>query len=140
MEIKKIISQSSLLFCIALVLSLVHYEIDPHRPLLTRTSLLKEEIDLKEALLLNPLWVDSRSDNDYFQEHIPHALPLNEDHWEDQLPIIFNAWNGTQNIVVYCSSQSCHTSKVIADQMRSAGFLNVYVLHGGWESWKLNGR
>jgi rhodanese-related sulfurtransferase len=85
------------------------------------------------------LWVDARPDEDFARAHIPGAVPLNEDHWDDQLNGLLDAWNmDTQRkIVVYCSSLSCQLSQEVADRLRDEEKMpNVFVLQGGWESWQ----
>jgi len=83
------------------------------------------------------LWVDARPDPDFAQAHIPGALPLNEDRWDDLLPDVLDHWDTTRKIVVYCSSLSCQTSHDVARRLREeTGLPNVFVLQGGWEAWQ----
>jgi rhodanese-related sulfurtransferase len=81
------------------------------------------------------LWIDARPDDQFTRGHYPNALPLNEDHWDTQLPNVLTAWSEEKKIVVYCSTQSCGTSRQIADRLRKqANLKNVFVLEGGWEA------
>lgn len=83
------------------------------------------------------LWVDARADADFARGHIPGALPLNEDRWDDLLPDLLDHWDPGRKIVVYCSSLSCQTSRDVARRLRDEVNLpNVFVLQGGWESWQ----
>lgn len=83
----------------------------------------------------NALWVDARPDQDFAQDHFPNALPLNEDHFNTQLPDVLAAWSLQKKIVVYCSSKSCGASRAIARRLRDEADLeNVFVLTGGWEA------
>jgi len=82
------------------------------------------------------LWVDARPDVQFEQGHIPGAISLNEDRWNDLLPPMLAVWTPEKHVVVYCSSQSCAASHSIAKRLRDeAGLKNVVVLHGGWEEW-----
>ncbi len=82
------------------------------------------------------LWLDARPDDDFDRAHIPGALPLNEDHWQDQLRMMLTAWAPERKVVVYCSALSCNASHEVAERLRKeAGLTNVYVLEGGWEEW-----
>jgi rhodanese-related sulfurtransferase len=82
------------------------------------------------------LWVDARADVDFAHGHIPGALPLNEDRWDELLPGVVDRWNISRKIVVYCSSLSCQTSRDVARRLREEVRLpNVFVLQGGWEAW-----
>jgi len=83
------------------------------------------------------LWVDARPDADFQRGHIPGAVSLNEDRWDELLPGLLDHWRTTQKIVVYCSSLSCQLSHDVARRLRDEVNLpNVYVLQGGWEAWQ----
>ena len=83
------------------------------------------------------LWVDARPDADFQRAHIPGAVSLNEDRWDELLPGLLDHWRTTQKIVVYCSSLSCQLSHDVARRLRDEVNLpNVYVLQGGWEAWQ----
>jgi rhodanese-related sulfurtransferase len=84
------------------------------------------------------LWLDARPDSDYARRHIPGALQLNEDHWDEQLRMVLTAWSPERKLVVYCSRQTCNASHEVAERLRDKkiGLGNVYVLEGGWEEWE----
>jgi rhodanese-related sulfurtransferase len=84
----------------------------------------------------NAIWVDARPDEEFARDHIPGALSLNEDRWNELLPQLLVAWSPEKKIVVYCSSQSCNASREVAHRLRDEAQLkNVFVLEGGWEEW-----
>lgn len=83
------------------------------------------------------LWVDARSVEDYGTDHIPGAVRLTEDDWNELLPELLKIWEPASVVVVYCDSQKCHASKDVAKRLREeVGLKNVYVLKGGWKAWK----
>ena len=83
------------------------------------------------------LWVDARSKVEYAVAHIPGALLLNEDDWDDLLPKVLETWQPGNVVVVYCSSQSCHTSEEVAQRLsKEVGLPGVQFLRGGWEARK----
>jgi rhodanese-related sulfurtransferase len=83
------------------------------------------------------LWVDARPQEEFEREHVPGALPLNEDRWNELLPQVLAVWAPEKRVVVYCSSESCGSSREIARRLRKeAGLTNVFILEGGWEAWK----
>jgi len=88
----------------------------------------------------NVIWVDARPDNEFERDHIPGAILLNEDHWNELLPQFLGQWSPERKVVVYCSAQSCNASREVAKRLRDEAQLkNVFVLDGGWEGWlKLN--
>jgi rhodanese-related sulfurtransferase len=83
------------------------------------------------------IWIDARPQEEFEREHVPGALLLNEDRWNELLPQVLAVWAPEKRIVVYCSSESCGSSREIAHRLRKeAGLTNVFVLEGGWEAWK----
>jgi len=84
----------------------------------------------------NTIWVDARSDEEFAHGHVPGAILLNEDHWNDLVGPFLATWSPDKKVVVYCSSQSCNASREVARRLRvEAQLKNVFVLEGGWEEW-----
>jgi len=84
----------------------------------------------------NAIWVDARPDEEFAHEHVPGAILLNEDHWNDLVGPFLATWSPDKKVVVYCSSQSCNASRGVARRLRDEAQLrNVFVLEGGWEEW-----
>ncbi len=89
----------------------------------------------------NVIWVDARPDNEFERDHIPGAILLNEDRWNELLPQFLGQWSPEKQVVVYCSAQSCNASREVAKRLREEAQLkNVFVLGGGWEEWLNNKR
>jgi rhodanese-related sulfurtransferase len=87
----------------------------------------------------NAIWVDARPDEEFARDHVPGALSLNEDRWNELLPQFLAAWSPEKKTVVYCSSQSCNASREVAHRLRNEAQLpNVFVLQGGLEEWLRN--
>jgi rhodanese-related sulfurtransferase len=81
------------------------------------------------------LWIDARPEDEFAREHLPNALPLNEDHWDAQLPAVLAGWSPEKRVVVYCGEKSCGASRAVAQRLRKEAQLkNVFVLEGGWEA------
>lgn len=82
------------------------------------------------------IWVDARPDDEFERDHVPGAIQLNEDHWNELLPQFLEKWSPEKKVVVYCSTQSCNLAKEVARRLRNEAQLkNVFVLQGGWEEW-----
>ena len=82
------------------------------------------------------IWVDARPDDEYASDHVPGALSLNEDRWNELLPQFLAAWSPGKKTIVYCSSLSCNASREVAHRLRKEAQLpDVFVLEGGWEAW-----
>jgi rhodanese-related sulfurtransferase len=98
----------------------------------------KDEVTLEQARAWGDkvLWIDARPDEQFTQRHVPNAISLNEDRWDELLPQMLATWSPDRQVIVYCSSQSCAASHEVARRLREqAGLNNVSVLHGGWEAW-----
>lgn len=86
-----------------------------------------------QALEPAPLWIDARSASAYQEAHIPGALPLNLDAWDEQIEAVMLQWLPGVPVVVYCDSRACGASHDVAERLRTQyGFSDVRVLHGGW--------
>jgi rhodanese-related sulfurtransferase len=84
----------------------------------------------------NAIWVDARPDEEFARDHVPEALSLNEDRWNELLPQFLAVWAPGKKVVVYCSSLSCNASREVARRLRREAQLpDVFVLEGGWEAW-----
>jgi rhodanese-related sulfurtransferase len=93
-------------------------------------------VDQARAWGDNAIWVDARPEEEFARDHVPNALLLNEDRWNELLPQFLAAWSPEKRVVAYCSSQSCNASREVARRLRDEAQLkNVFVLQGGWEEW-----
>jgi rhodanese-related sulfurtransferase len=85
----------------------------------------------------NVIWVDARPHEEFEREHVPGAVSLNEDRWNELLPQMLATWSPEKRVVVYCSSESCGSSREVARKLREQAQLkDVFVLEGGWEAWR----
>ena len=95
-------------------------------------------VDQASAWGGNAIWVDARPDADFAREHVPGAVSLNEDRWNELLPQFQSIWSPEKKVVVYCSAESCNAAREVAERLRKSTQLpmqNVFVLEGGWEAW-----
>jgi rhodanese-related sulfurtransferase len=93
-------------------------------------------IDLARGWGDNAIWIDARPDNEFERDHVPGAIQLNEDRWNELLGPFLATWSPEKKIVVYCSTQSCNLAIEVARRLRNeAQIKDVFVLQGGWEEW-----
>ena len=86
-----------------------------------------------------PLWVDARSRREFEREHVPGAVLLTEHDWHDQFVDFLDRWihAGEPTVVVYCGSHGCRASHQVAERLKEeTGSEDIYVLRGGWDTWK----
>jgi rhodanese-related sulfurtransferase len=92
--------------------------------------------DQARAWGANVIWIDARPEEEFSSDHVPGALSLNEDRWNELLPQFLAVWSPGKKVVVYCSSLSCNASREVARRLRKEAQLpDVFVLQGGWEAW-----
>ena len=110
-----------------------------HDKISWRSAILPSElvtVDQARTWAGNVIWVDARPDEDFASDHVPGALSLNEDRWNELLPQFLAVWSPGKKVVVYCSSLSCNASREVARRLRKEAQLSdVFVLEGGWEAW-----
>lgn len=99
-------------------------------------------VDQAKAWGNGAIWVDARPDDEFAREHVPGAISLNEDHWNDLFPAFQEGWSPEKKIVVYCSAESCNLARDVAKKLREEAQLpnDIRVLQGGWEEWKKSDR
>ena len=86
---------------------------------------LKRAIDNGEVVV-----IDVRAAEDYHKEHIPGAISLPKDKWEQPEGLRRDKTN-----VLYCYSQVCHLAATAAIGLAEDGY-PVKELEGGFEGWK----
>jgi rhodanese-related sulfurtransferase len=87
-------------------------------------------------------WIKSREDNlivvdvreaeDYEKGHLPGAINLPRDKWQNPQGLSRDKTN-----VVYCYTQQCHLAANACLQFATAGY-PVMELEGGFDAWKEN--
>ena len=98
------------------------------------------ELGLKEAWALHKesagVFVDARSAEEFRAGHIPGALllPLDDfdeavSSWTDLIPL-------ETLLITYCAGAGCDSSWDVAELLKEEGYLRVKVFFGGWEQWK----
>ena len=84
------------------------------------------------------LWIDARIQEQYDAEHVPGAVLLNEQHFEEQLfGLLDTLQTNTKPIILYCNAAKCDASRKILEHLkRMLPIENAFVLKGGWNAWK----
>ncbi len=86
---------------------------------------------------MDVLWIDARKPEAFLEGHVPNALNLSQEQWEDQLFTHLDAISTAgKPIIVYCDGSGCALSKKVAHELRELGIADVYFIKGGWEELK----
>ncbi len=81
--------------------------------------------------------IDARPKAVYDAGHIPGAISLPESSSAEELIGFQKAHSPSQQLVVYCGSQSCSLSKRLADKLaQEYGFRTVRYMTGGYQEWQ----
>ena len=84
------------------------------------------------------LWIDARIQEQYDAGHIPGAVLLNEQHFEEQLfGLLDTLQTNTKPIIIYCNAVKCDASRKILERLKQTlPIENAFVLKGGWNAWQ----
>ena len=108
-------------------------------PVPARHAMGIEELKLKDAWALHKartgVFVDARSAEEFGAGHIPGALLLPKDDFEEAL----SSWKALipfdTLLIPYCG-KGCDSSWDVAELLKEEGYSEVKVFYGGWDKWK----
>lgn len=129
--------QAGLIAVLALVPALLAAYLHPKVPAWSREAAGVPEVTAAQIVRWGEsvLFVDARGESAYRLRHIPGAISLNEDRWNELGAAFFEKWHPDHRVVVYCDRR-CNSSHEVARRLRrELDQENVYVLKGGWEAW-----
>jgi len=93
-----------------------------------------QQISANHAALI----LDARPEIFYRLGHIPSALSLPRDDFEQQYQALQAALLAHRKnpLVIYCSSSDCHDSQMVAEALQKLGYAHVRLFRGGWNDWE----
>jgi rhodanese-related sulfurtransferase len=88
------------------------------------------------------LWIDARIQEQFDAGHVPGALLLNEQKFDEQLFGHLDMLQAnTKPVIIYCSAAKCEASRHVLERLKQTlPVENVFVLKGGWQAWKAAGK
>jgi rhodanese-related sulfurtransferase len=97
------------------------------------TAQAKKLFDSKAAL-----FIDARPADQFDKGHIPGAINVYANEFQNQIPMLLKYLNENPNqlIVAYCGGGLCELSHDLATQLLQLKFTNVVVYTGGTGEWK----
>jgi rhodanese-related sulfurtransferase len=99
-------------------------------------------IDLKlttEEFNSETLFIDARKPEEYEAGHIPGARSMfaHAGDLTDKIAQLHEEYPAEAPIVVYCgNSKECEDSKLVANQLKQVGFMNLKIFQGGFPEWR----
>lgn len=87
------------------------------------------------------LVLDARRTEEYSQAHIAAArsFAVWESDIETKIAGLTSEFPSVIPVLVYCSGGACEDSKMLAEKLFNAGFVNVYVYTDGFPDWQAKG-
>lgn len=141
---KSALMQALVLVVLGAAAGVASYRLHPEAPALylhLETRVADGELTLAQVRAMEQaggvLWVDARVRSEYDKEHVPGAILLNEQEWEQLMfEAVETISRNDKPIVIYCDAQRCDASHRLAEKLRDLGQPEVHVLAGGWNAWK----
>jgi rhodanese-related sulfurtransferase len=98
------------------------------------------ELELEEAWALHQkgtgVFVDARSAKEFAAGHIPGALLLPLDDFDEAVSSWTDLIPPETLLITYCAGAGCDSSWDVAELLKEEGYSRVKVFFGGWEQWK----
>ena len=96
----------------------------------------REEMQ-KVSATKSTLILDARPEIFYRLGHIPSALSLPRDDFENRYQVLQGTLTSHRDkaLIVYCSSSDCHDSQMVAEALQKLGYPHVRIFRGGWSDW-----
>jgi rhodanese-related sulfurtransferase len=135
----KAISQSLILLSLAAVAAFGTYTWHPKAPalFLTQEPLRDDEVSMaviREKFAGEVLWIDARPADQFSAAHMPGALNVSEQQFDEQLvQHLDTLQTNSKPVIVYCSGQKCEASRKVMERLKEMGFVkDAFIFKGGW--------
>ena len=96
---------------------------------------LVEVAEAKTRLERGALFLDARDAPFYEMAHIPGALNLPEEHFDEAFARLEPRLRSSLDVVVYCSGFGCDASHIVARKLKERS-IPAAILHEGWPAWE----
>ena len=96
-------------------------------------------LDLAQAYQIwqekRALFMDARKAEEYQELHVQGAVNVPPETWPELPSSELMKMAKTQELVIYCSQESCDDALKLAKKLRAAGFARVMAFTGGFRAW-----
>jgi rhodanese-related sulfurtransferase len=82
------------------------------------------------------LFVDARCPEEYEEEHIPGAVNVPRDEYEEWVLDVADQIESAPAVVVYCSGDDCGDAIEVAERLLEIREGPIDVIEVGWEAWE----
>ncbi|MBX7208703.1 MAG: rhodanese-like domain-containing protein [Verrucomicrobiaceae bacterium] len=137
------IRQAAILILLSVVCASATHFFHPRAPAwyLVEEKLAEDEVSMaviEQKWKGDVFWIDARISSQYEAGHVPGAVSLNEQNFNQSLfDQITTLQDLKKPLVIYCDSQKCDASRNVRKHLlESIPLENVFVLKGGWQAWQ----
>ena len=95
-------------------------------------------LTMQEAFILwkeGAIFLDTREPYEYDEGHIPGAINLPFDYWDDCWPRVEPLLTISDTIVCYCGGFDCELSLFAARELKVTGYTHALIFFGGINKW-----
>ncbi len=95
--------------------------------------------EVRSSLASGAMLIDSRTEDEYAEGHIPDAINLDYFEMGKYLDRVLPAISSDRGIIIYCTGLDCDDSEMLARELYLLGFRNLFCFRGGLEEWENSG-
>lgn len=143
MNLKKLSLQTLIIVIISILCGYIYNSISENSIPLIYESLNLESgsfLTLEQTMtLLNEsrsLFIDTRYKDEFEQGHLKNAKNLPANSTREQMIAFFESVPKDQQIITYCSSPSCNSSRRLAGFLTYLGYTKVLIYLEGFKEWE----
>lgn len=81
------------------------------------------------------IFIDARLPDEYAEGHLPGAINLPFERWDDYWDEVSPLLAPDAKIVIYCGGIDCELSVDVARELIYLGYKNAYIFFGGYSKW-----
>jgi rhodanese-related sulfurtransferase len=85
------------------------------------------------------IFVDARSGDHFAQGHIPGAVSVPFDRFDELFSVLVDLIDSGRELVVYCRNRECDDALLLAIELRAMGCSNAVLYIDGFDFWKEHG-
>ncbi len=143
MKLNSLIFQTAIIIILSVICGLIYNSISKtgisivYKPLnLESGSYLTIEQTLYLLTEGRTLFIDTRYEDEFEQAHIKNAKNLSGNATRQEIMKFFESVPKDQQIVIYCSSPACNSSKRLAGFLTYLGYKKVLIYLEGFKEWE----
>ncbi len=143
MKFKSLIFQTAIIIILSVLCGLIYNSISENGISLVYEPLNLESgsyLTIEQTLYLltegRTLFIDTRYEDEFEQAHIKNAKNLPGNATRQEILKFFESVPKDQQIVIYCSSPACNSSKRLAGFLTYLGYKKVLIYLEGFKEWE----